>query len=125
MTIFISQAKKHIHVLYIFKIILISKFGKLFIYFFIKLYEVLREAQDYVSQKAENSNNFHVAECFSIHYQNEYKPGQMILRKQHMVNVYVLLREGPAPPPRKLLTTEDAIDHYVQVHRSKEITHSW
>lgn len=89
------------------------------------MYEVLREARDYASQQVAQENNFHIAECFALKFQEEYNPGQLILRKQHLVNVYVLLREGPAPPPRKMLTTEDAIDHYLQGHRNKEISHTW
>ena len=89
------------------------------------MYECLREAREYAISQGQNGSNFHVAECFALKFQQCYQPGNLITRKQDLVNIYVLLREGPAPPPRKLLTTEDAIDHYVQVHRNKEISHTW
>jgi len=89
------------------------------------MYEVLREAKDFASREVSNPSNMHVAECFALKYQDCYHPGQGILRKQNLTNVYVLLREGPAPPPRKMLTTEDAVEHYLQVHRDKEISHTW
>ncbi|CAG5107470.1 Oidioi.mRNA.OKI2018_I69.chr1.g3342.t1.cds [Oikopleura dioica] len=85
------------------------------------MYEILREARDFASKRAPSASTFHIAECWATILNREYRHGYAILRKRDLTNIYVLLREGPPPPERTKLTTEDAIDHYLQGHREKEI----
>ena len=103
------------------------------------MYEILREARDFASKRAPSASTFHIAECWATILNREYRHGYAILRfclitnffikkvfrKRDLTNIYVLLREGPPPAERKKLTTEDAIDHYLQGHREKEIPFTW
>jgi len=89
------------------------------------MYEVLREARDFATKRAPSANTFHIAECWATVLNREYRHGYAILRKRDLTNIYVLLREGPPPAEREKLTTEDAIDHYLQGHREKEIPLTW
>jgi len=103
------------------------------------MYEVLREARDFASKRAPSANTFHIAECWATVLNREYRHGYAILRlfwliifllilftrKRDLTNIYVLLCEGPPPAEREKLTTEDAIDHYLEGHREKEIPLTW
>merc|ERR1711953_194946 len=86
------------------------------------VYETLRDAQIYASYEVEYAQNMHVGECFAVQHHMAWD-GQN--KKTEMMNIYVLLREGPAPPNRSPLKTEDAIDYYLELHRNKTVPGLW
>ena len=88
------------------------------------VYEMLREGLDYAAKELEFPLNMHVAECFAVSFDIQVTAmGGM--QKQYISNIYVLLREGPAPENRPALTTNDAAEHYLDLHRNKKVPMLW
>lgn len=90
--------------------------------------DVLKEAQEIAvrDNNVEFKSNMHVVLSFTnesgnIKFIRQHARSRDYINRMRFVNYYCMLREGPAPPLRPLLTSDQAADMYIDELRHRTI----